>query len=886
MSNEWNAFRSMNAGQGWSAKKMSREYSNSFGRSCTGLRKTINPKCEDEPGCTWYVNKGCRSSGSTEPQSKPRPQSETPIGNCARCAKTVRRKNCPGGVCGGNGLCHWCVGEGCREIGYECKRAAASATKQAKAHAAREKRAKTLAEKEAARRAKEQAKAHAKQAREDAKRAKEQERKAKEAARKAKAAEAKRRRDDLKAEEKRRRDEERRAKEQAKAEEKRRRNEERRKEQHKKANACKENVQKKLVTRELDPSNTRNTHLAYLLENCPHSPSYGGTFEFLAAGMGDVEMDIYWDAIETYNTWREVWAAFVACNPGISSNDIDRAHKTFVRAVDHSKEKRKEFDDHFRPKTKAKAKQTKAKAKQTKAKAEPKKPPRIPNCDELERDGGLNDYEGCGYEENGYYCNVEQWYDEDPAVLFYNAVEGAQWEGKYGTEPDGINDAIAAFNEWKMVVDYYHECRAEGADVVNAMNRFYTIMDHISDQMNPNAHYSRGVHDAFIGFVNSKRRSGGSEEKKCDRNEQQRTLEQNPKCQGESIFCDPFNNPDVQYLKELLNTAWGGKNGPMPKKLMPASEALTSWREVHALYLRCKASAEDVLKEMDKFNILIDQVASEIQERADSRAKAPPPKAKAAPHKDTPCNEEERRREIGHLTPFSINIYPALAEMVIVWPKEYPNLPKLNIQVDSIDIRPYYNEYMSIPSDRKKALFVAWIELANAFDNYVECRGPLSDFRQARRNFRNVEEDYKQHANEEDVGAGGGAGQGGNYSGARAGAHCNSGELAKARNYAEAIYNIGKNTKGVSKAKIIKLIRGVVPDADLRGLTKNELIDWARQLFGVPGGEVRQEDGSRDAFEHYFAEYDLNDDRYLDNSELVWAKCSNGFGYSDVYLKK
>ena len=44
---------------------------------------------------------------------------------------------------------------------------------------------------------------------------------------------------------------------------------------------------------------------------------------------------------------------------------------------------------------------------------------------------------------------------------------------------------------------------------------------------------------------------------------------------------------------------------------------------------------------------------------------------------------------------------------------------------------------------------------------YAKC-GPLSDFRQARRNFRNVEEDYKQHANEEDVGAGGGAGQGGN----------------------------------------------------------------------------------------------------------------------------
>lgn len=664
---------------------MSYAFRYNFGRSCAGLRKTISPKCEDEPGCTWIVSKGCRASG---PGTVP-PKSEMPIGNCARCAKTVKRRDCPGGVCGANGLCHWCVGEGCKEIGYECKRAAASAAKQAKAHAAREKRAKSAAEKEAARRAKEQAKAQAKQAREDAKRAKEQERRAKEAARKAK-------RDAKRDEERRKKAEKRR-----KAEEKRRRNQE----QRKKANACKENVQIKKVINEnrvLNPFYVGyDSALSKLLQRLPHKPGYGGTFEFPQSGLHGEDSV----CVRFYDSWREVWAKFVACDLHVNIGDIVKAYNKFAAAV----------------------------------------------------------------------------------------VE---------TEP-------------------YPE----------------------------------------------------QDEEKCDRNEQQRTLEQNPKCQGESIFCDPFNNPDVQYLQELLNTAWGGKNGPMPKKLMPASEALTSWREVHALYLSCVASAEDILREMDKFNLLIDQVRFEIQERAD-KAKAPKSKAKGEP-----CVMRDRFVEIEHLDPLSTDIYPALSEMALVWPEQYPSLPKERVS-PQMDIRPHANAYMALPSRRKVELFVAWMELANAFDKYVECKGPLSDFRQARRRFTSVEEDYRAHADEEDLGAGGSAGKGGGYSRARAGADCNSEELAKARNYAEAIAAIWNDPKGLSKAKIIKLIRDKgVPAADVKGLTKNQLVEWARQLFGVPGGEVRQEDGTRTAVEHHFAEYDLNDDRYLDESELVWAKCSNGFGY-------
>lgn len=163
----------------------------------------------------------------------------------------------------------------------------------------------------------------------------------------------------------------------------------------------------------------------------------------------------------------------------------------------------------------------------------------------------------------------------------------------------------------------------------------------------------------------------------------------------------------------------------------------------------------------------------------------------------------------------------------------------------------------------------------DAFDNYTIHCSPLSDFMKARRKFESVEQEYRSHADEEDMGAENSY-EGKSYSG-RAGKDCNSGELAKARNYAEAIYNIWNDPRGISKPKLIKLIRGNIPNADVGGLTKNELVDWARQLFNIPNGEIKQEDGSRTRFEHNFSKYDLDENRYLDKKELVWAKCKNYF---------
>jgi ankyrin repeat protein len=73
--------------------------------NCRQFRKTVNPKCNDQPNCNWEVGVGCRRKRAAAPAPAPAPAVAT---NCSQFRKTTNPK------CNDQANCNWVVGSGCR----------------------------------------------------------------------------------------------------------------------------------------------------------------------------------------------------------------------------------------------------------------------------------------------------------------------------------------------------------------------------------------------------------------------------------------------------------------------------------------------------------------------------------------------------------------------------------------------------------------------------------------------------------------------------------------------------------------------------------------------------------------------------------------------------
>ena len=83
--------------------------------NCRQFRKTVNPKCNDQPNCNWEVGVGCRRKRAAAPAPAPDPApavwtsaAAAVATNCSQFRKTTNPK------CNDQANCNWVVGSGCR----------------------------------------------------------------------------------------------------------------------------------------------------------------------------------------------------------------------------------------------------------------------------------------------------------------------------------------------------------------------------------------------------------------------------------------------------------------------------------------------------------------------------------------------------------------------------------------------------------------------------------------------------------------------------------------------------------------------------------------------------------------------------------------------------
>ena len=72
------------------SKKSEKPESKKSLKNCDSFKKTVDPKCDKQPGCHWVVRKGClKDSESTPKKSKPKLKPALKPKNCRSLKKTI-----------------------------------------------------------------------------------------------------------------------------------------------------------------------------------------------------------------------------------------------------------------------------------------------------------------------------------------------------------------------------------------------------------------------------------------------------------------------------------------------------------------------------------------------------------------------------------------------------------------------------------------------------------------------------------------------------------------------------------------------------------------------------------------------------------------------------